>query len=65
ASVAGGPLTAVLGIATARPAVGLLERSAITVLQRLNSQGQRRHGDIRVDLASIEAENREEAAETG
>jgi fluoride exporter len=58
ASVAGGVLAVALGMMTAREAVGLLERGALAVLQRLNARGHRRFGDVRVDMASIEAENR-------
>jgi len=59
ASVAGGVLAVGVGMIMARKAVGHLERGALAVLQRLNAQGQRRHGNVRVDLGSIEAENRE------
>jgi CrcB protein len=59
ASVAGGVLAVGLGMIAAREAVGLLERGALAVLQRLNARGHRRFGDVRVDMASIEAENRE------
>jgi fluoride exporter len=58
-SVAGGVLAVGLGMIAAREAVGLLERGALAVLQRLNARGRRRFGDVRVDMASIEAENRD------
>lgn len=58
ATVAGGILAVGVGMIAARETVGLLERGALAVLQRLNSRGQRRHRDVRVDLGSIEAENR-------
>jgi fluoride exporter len=58
-SVAGGVLAVGLGMIAAREAVGLLERGALAVLQRLNARGHRRFGDVRVDMASIEAENRD------
>ena len=61
ASIAGGILGVGFGMIAAREAVGLLERGALAVLQRLNARGQRRFGDVRVDMASIEAENREGA----
>jgi fluoride exporter len=58
ASVAGGIIAVVLGMGVARKAVGALERGALGLLQRLNARGQRRYHDIRVDIGSIEAENR-------
>ena len=61
ASVVGGVLAVALGMMAAREAVGLLERGALAVLQRLNARGRRRFGDVRVDMASIEAENRKGA----
>lgn len=65
ASVAGGILAIVLGMVAARETVGLLERGALALLQRLNTRGQRRHNDIRVDIGSIEAENRPVDVENG
>lgn len=64
ASVAGGVLAVGLGMIVARKAVGMLEYSALAVLQRLNARGQRRHGHVQVDvdMGSIEAENREGSA---
>ena len=62
ASVAGGVLAVGLGMIGARKAVGILEYGALAVLQRLNVRGQRRHGHVRVDMGSIEAENREGSA---
>ena len=59
ASVVGGVLAVVLGMAAAREAVGLLERAALALLMRLNAGGRRRHRDIQVDIGSIEAENRQ------
>ncbi|MFI5268936.1 MAG: fluoride efflux transporter FluC, partial [Chloroflexota bacterium] len=58
ASVVGGLLAVILGIVVARKTVGVLELSALALLQRLNAQGRRRYHDIRVDMGSIEAENR-------
>ncbi|MCL4543898.1 MAG: CrcB family protein [Chloroflexi bacterium] len=59
AGVAGGVLAVGLGMIVARESVELLERGALAVLQRLNAHGQRRHGNVRVDIGSMEAENRE------
>jgi CrcB protein len=59
ASIAGGVMAVALGMMAARVAVTLLERGAVAVLQRLNARGRRRFGNVRVDMASIEAENRE------
>lgn len=58
ASVAGGIIAIIFGMVVARETVGVLERSALALLQRLNAHGQRRYHDIRVDMGSIEAENR-------
>ena len=62
ASVAGGVSAVWAGLLAGRELVALLERAAVALLGRLDERGARRHGGSRVDMATIEAENREPAS---
>ncbi len=62
ASVIGGVVGVSLGLWAGRELVALLERGAVTLLGRLDERGMRRTGSARADMASIEAEDREETA---
>ena len=62
ASIGGGIVAVVAGLAAGRGLVALAERTARTVLRRLDERGPRPSGDTRTDLGAVEAEDREESA---
>lgn len=59
ATAIGGLLAVGLGLIAGRELVALLERAALGLLQRLDRHGKRRLGNVRADIDSLEAENRE------
>lgn len=62
ASMIGGVVAVSVGLLAGRELVALLERGAVALLGRLDERGLRRTGTARADLATIEAEDREESA---
>ena len=65
ASLAGGLLAVGAGLVAGRELVGGLERAALAILQRLDGRGRRRLGRVKVDIGSIEAEDRPGSLSTG
>lgn len=61
-SVVGGVLSIRVALTVGRVAVLALERGAVGVLGRLDARGLRRTGTAHEDIATIEAEDREESA---
>ncbi len=62
ASIGGGVAAVIVGLMAGRQLVLLLERWAMTVLNRLGERGSRRGGGTTTALDSIEAEDREASA---
>src|SRR5262249_10945952 len=54
ASVVGGVAAVSAGLVAGRELVALLERGAIALLGRLDERGQRRVGDLQIDMAALE-----------
>lgn len=62
ASIGGGYAAVSLGHAAGRVLVGLSERAALMVLQRLSARGMRRFGDAQAETDAATADDREASA---